>query len=121
MKKLILCLIVCNTVTQILYSQNVEVNRSKEINTFLIERNECIDLIEAKNVRIVAYKEALLVSDSISQNKTFMFSKCDSLNSALSTENLTLLNQLSKTKSNVKMLTGISIVSLIVIVLLAVF
>ena len=121
MKKLILCLISFSMVTQIAYSQVADSSRSKEINIRLIERNECIDLLEAKEVRIVAYKEALSVADSISLNKDYMFSKCDSLNSMLANDNFILSKKLAKSQTNVKVLTGISIVSLIVIVLLAVF
>jgi len=121
MKGLIICLIVFSLVIQTAYSQSVVSNRSKEINIRLIERNECIDLLEAKEVRITAYKEALSVCDSISSNKYYMFTKCDSLNSMLANDNFILSNKLAKSQTNVKVLTGISIVSLIVIVLLAVF
>ncbi len=93
-------------VTQIVYSQSVDTSRSKEINTRIAERNECIDLIFHKNIRITYYQKALFESDSLRKIENKEFNVCDSLYIQCRDSEFKLENALEKSKGNNKLLVG---------------
>ena len=120
MKKLIALLIVFNAITQIVYSQCADSSNFKEINTYLTERNECVELLNDAHTKISDYKNEVIAYDNIIRLKNAQFTACDSIVTACSDENFKLYNEVKKKKQTVKHLSVLLLTSLVIIVLLVI-
>lgn len=108
-------------VTQILYSQNAEPSRSKEINSFLIERNECVDLLNIKYTEISIKDSVIKEKNIINDLRSKQLVNCDSIYNLCANDNFKLTSDNDKLNKKVKFRNKIVLIEgIIIIVVLAI-